>query len=100
MIRLRYNPIAISDLEEIKEYISQDNKEAAIRLIKQLIEKTESLIDFPNMVLSLSKKISIKTRYRYLICNQYIIFYIFENDTINIMRILHGKRDYLKILDL
>ena len=51
------------------------------------------------MGLSLQENLN-KTRYRYLICNQYIIFYIFENDTINIMRILHGKRDYLKILDL
>jgi addiction module RelE/StbE family toxin len=100
MIELRYNPIAISDLEEIKEYISQDNEEAAIRITKELIEKTEPLINFPEMGISLSKKIGIKNRYRYLVCKQYVIFYIFEDQTVNIMRILHAKRDYLKLLDL
>lgn len=100
MIKLRYNPIAISDLEEIKEYITQDNEEAAIRIVKELLEKTETLINFPKMGPSLSKKIGIKNKYRYLVCNQYIIFYIFEDQTISIMRILHAKRDYLKLLNL
>jgi addiction module RelE/StbE family toxin len=100
MIKLRYNPVAISDLEEIKEYISEDNETAAVKIVKELIDKTESLIDFPNMGLSLGRKIGLETKYKYLICNQYIIFYIFEENTISIMRIIHGKRDYLRLLDL
>lgn len=100
MIKLRYNPVAISDLEEIKEYISEDNETTAAKIVRELIEKTESLINFPNMGLSLSKKIGIETKYKYLICNQYIIFYIFEDKIISIMRIIHGKRDYLRLLNL
>lgn len=100
MMKIRFNPIAISDMQEIKEYISQDNPEAAIKVINSLFDKAQSLIDFPKMGAALSKKIGINTKYRYLICNQYIIFYIFEDDVVSIMRILHGKRDYLSLLDL
>jgi toxin ParE1/3/4 len=100
MIKTRFNPIAISDMKEIKKYIEQDSPESAIKTINNILEKIESLSSFPNLGLNLSKKVNINTKYKYLICNKYIIFYLFENDTISIMRVIHGKRDYLKLLDI
>ena len=92
--------MAISDMQEIKEYISQDNPEAAIRITNKIFEKIQSLADFPKMGVALAKKIGISTRYRYLVCDKYIIFYIIEDNFVSIMRILYGKRDYLSLLDL
>ena len=100
MINIKFNPIAISDMNEIKEYIGQDSPEAANRVINNIFDKIESLSNFPNLGLSLSEKIGITTRYKYLICDKYIVFYLFENEVISIMRVIHGKRDYLKLLDL
>ncbi len=43
-------------------------------------------------------KIRLKSKYRYVICGQYLIFYIYEDNTVSIQRILHGKRDYMALL--
>jgi len=100
MTKIRFNPMAISDMQEIKEYISQDNPEAAIRITNNIFEKIQSLAEFPKMGAALDKKIGISTKYRYLVCDKYIAFYILEDDFVSIMRILHGKRDCLSLLDL
>ncbi len=96
--KIRINPIATCDLQEIKNYISEDSIEAATKTVKDIIEKIEGLIDFPEMGTMLMYKIKLKSKYRYIICDQYIMFYIYENNIISIQRILHGKRDYMSLL--
>jgi len=99
MISTRFNPLAISDMNEIKEYIGQDNPEAANKTINHIFNQIQSLTNFPNLGLNLSEKIGINTKYKYLICDKYIVFYLFENEIISIMRVIHGKRNYLNLLD-
>ena len=100
MYKLRVNPVALKDLIEIKEYISNelDNPESAHKIIEKIIRRYESLKAYPFMGADLSLKIGIKTDYRYLINGNYIIFYKCENDYVSVYRILYGKRDYLKLL--
>lgn len=97
-VKIRINPVASTDLQEIKEYISEDSAEAAAKILKDIIEKIESLADFPEMGIMLMYKISLKSKYRYIICGQYLIFYIYENNIVSIQRVLHGKRDYMSLL--
>lgn len=96
--KIRFNPTAFSDLNEIKEYISQDNETFGAKVVNKILEDLEGLSQFPEKGKSLTVKLEIKTKYRYLISGEYIIFYTYENEIISIQRILHGKRDYLKIL--
>lgn len=96
--KIRINPVATSDLQEIKSYIAEDNIDAAIIVVKEIIEKIESLAEFPEIGTMLMYKIRLKSKYRYVICGQYLIFYIYEDNTVSIQRILHGKRDYMALL--
>jgi plasmid stabilization system protein ParE len=41
--KLRINPLAQEDLKGIKAYIEKDNSDAAIKVIKELLEKIDLL---------------------------------------------------------
>ena len=90
--------MATADLQEIKSYIAKDNINAATKVVKEIIEKIQSLAEFPEMGAMLMYKIRLKSKYRYVIFGQYFIFYIYEDSIVSIQRILHGKRDYTILL--
>jgi len=94
---IRINPIATEDMKEIKEYISEDNPEIAIKVIKEIIEKIEILSEFPEMGKMLMYKIKLNNKYRYIVSGSYIIFYLFEKNVVSVQRVLHGSRDYMSI---
>lgn len=96
--KIRINPLAITDVQEIKAYIAEDNPEAAIKMGTAIYSKIENLADFPDMGVSLGAKINIKTDYRFLVCGVYIICYKIEGEFVSVYRILNGVRDYLSIL--
>ena len=96
--KIRINPVATADLQEIKNFIAEDDINAATKVVKKIIEKIESLVEFPEIGTMLMYKISLRSKYRYIICSQYLIFYIYQDDTVSIQRILHGKRDYMSLL--
>ncbi|HWQ43622.1 MAG TPA: type II toxin-antitoxin system RelE/ParE family toxin [Desulfosporosinus sp.] len=96
--KIRINPVAIADVQEIKAYIAEDDPQAAARMGNILYSKIEKLADFPEMGASLSSKIDIRTDYRYLVCGTYLIFYKIEGEFISVYRVLNGVRDYLSIL--
>ena len=99
MAKIKLSPLAISDLQEIKSYISDDlsNPIAANRVINQIDDYT-LLETSPEMGISLSAKINITTDYRYLVSGKYIVFYKTDTEYVYISRILYGARDYIRIL--
>lgn len=48
--------------------------------------------------MSLRTKVDFDTPYRYLISENYLIFYQISDDNIEIHRIINGRRNYIKIL--
>lgn len=100
MHTLKINPMALIDLNEIKNYITNElcSPEAAKRQVLRIIERYESLKSHPFLGTDLNSRIGVHTNYRYLTCDNYIIFYKVENDEILIYRILYGARDYMKLL--
>ena len=100
MLKLRLNPLALQDLKEIKSYISidLDNPIAVKRLIEKIIKSYELLAEQPFIGALLSNKIAVNTDYRYLVVENYIIFYKVGENFVSIYRILYGTRDYMKIL--
>ena len=91
MAKIKLSPLAISDLQEIKSYISDD-------LSNQIIDDYTLLETSPEMGISLSAKINITTDYRYLVSGKYIVFYKTDTEYVYISRILYGARDYIRIL--
>ncbi len=96
--KIRINPVAISDVQELKAFIAEDNPGAATKMGNVIYSKIERLADFPEMGASLSSKINIKTDYRFLVCEVYLIFYKIEGEYVSVYRVLNGVRDYLSIL--
>lgn len=96
--KIRINPVAIADVQEIKAYIAEDNPAAAARMGTTIYSRIEKLVDFPEMGTSLSAKINMRTDYRFLVCGTYLIFYKIEGESVSVYRVLNGVRDYLSIL--
>ncbi|MGE5543537.1 MAG: type II toxin-antitoxin system RelE/ParE family toxin [Bacillota bacterium] len=96
--KIRINPVAIADIQEMKAYIAEDNPVAAERMGNDIYSKVEKLADFPQMGVSLSSRINMKADYRFLVCGMYLIFYKIEGEFVSVYRVLNGMRDYLSIL--
>jgi addiction module RelE/StbE family toxin len=97
-MKIRINPLAIADVQEIKAYISEDNPAAAEKMRNNIFSMIEKLGDFPEMGSTLKTKVDIKTDYRFLVCGVYLIFYKVEGEFVSVYRVLNGKRGYLSIL--
>ncbi len=96
--QIRFLKIAEEDFTEIVSYIGLDNLKAA-NAIANKIEKNLELLSENPLLGRIPKDEEIKKLgYRYLIVQNYIIFYTIENKTIYIHRILHSARDYKSIL--
>ena len=100
MAKIRLSPLALSDLKEIKEYITDElcNPIAANRIVTEIIKDYSLLETSPKLGPSLSSIVHIDTDYRFLVSVKYIIFYKEDDEYVSIYRILYGARDYIKIL--
>jgi len=100
MNKLKISPEARNDLVEIKNYISQElnSSQAAENLILKITKKIRGLLDYPVIGASLSSVIDVQTDYRFLVCANYLIFYRYEDEVVYVIRILYGRRDYVRVL--
>jgi len=100
MINLSIAPKAQNDLHDIKEYITKEleSPKAALNIVSKITKRIRSLSTFPEIGARLDSIIDIETDYRILVCGNYNVFYRIVEKTIRVNRIIHGKRDYIKIL--
>ncbi|MBR7060640.1 MAG: type II toxin-antitoxin system RelE/ParE family toxin [Eubacterium sp.] len=100
-MRIVYRPAAINDIISTAEYIEKElkNPQAAQRLKERILFSVSLLKDNPNMCNLLSNKYElVESDYLYIIVNKQIVFYEINNDTIEIIRMLDGRTDYLSHL--
>ena len=85
---------------DIKQYITEelDSPAAAENTLKKILKNIRMLETQPFIGTPLSSVVNIDTHYRFLVCGSYLVFYYVENDDVFIVRILYGRRDYIKIL--
>ena len=90
------------DLIGIRDYVSieLDNPDAAQRILKLLRTSIESLRDMPERGMPLDAVLSVHTDYRFLVCENYRIFYLCEGDQVEVVRVLHTLHDYMRALFL
>jgi plasmid stabilization system protein ParE len=96
--KIRISPLVLSDVDEIKMYIAENNLSASEKICTEIYSLIEKLGDYPELGVSLSSKINLKSDFRYLVCSKLLIFYKIEGEFISIYRILNGQMDYLSIL--
>lgn len=82
------------DLNDIIEYINILSPEAALRQYDHIIDSIGSLSELPERC-SLAKDTNLRLKgYRIMIVDNYLVFYIVKSNTVQIRRILYGRRNY------
>jgi toxin ParE1/3/4 len=86
--------LAEEDLSEIISYVAADRPNVAEKLLDRFNIKLAVLATSPH-VGHLPHEISLKQLgYRYLVLDNYLIFYVIDRHMIYVHRIIHGARDY------
>ena len=100
MAKTKYSESAVKDLEAIGDYIADTLKSpmAALSTVGKIQDAVGKLADFPFIGTPLSTKVEIEIDYRFLVCDNYLVFYRTEADSVFIDRVIYGRRDYIKIL--
>lgn len=99
MTEIKFSQEAILDLQQAKSYISEEfSSEQAMSVVAKIIKKIKQLSDYPESGAPLFSIVDFETDYRFLICGNYTAFYKIENHTVNIIRVLYGRRNFMKIL--
>ena len=92
-------PIARDDIAEIYNYIAFDNKNAAMRVTDEIMDRIDTLVDFPERCPMVPDGVLARQGYRMLIINSYIAFFKVLKSEVLVYRVLHGKRDYPQLLE-
>ncbi len=97
MKRLIVAESAHKDLQTIHDFIAKDNAVAADRWIDQLVKNFETVSAQPGIG---KRRDDLKRGFRSITEGDYIIFYRIQKstDSIEIVRVVHGKRDLRKAL--
>lgn len=96
--KIKIYPTAKRDLLDIIDYLNTLSPEAALRYYDLLTEQIASLSHLPERC-PRPKDLALAAKgYRYLIVENYLVFYVVSGDTVQIRRILYGRRDYRSLL--
>jgi toxin ParE1/3/4 len=85
---------AEADLEEIGDYIAQDNPERADTFIEEIRARFDSISDMPR---AYPERPEIDDGVRACVHGQYVIFYCVTETTVEIARVLHGARNITRL---
>jgi len=96
--QIRLLSIAEEDFTEIITYIAADNPTAAEAIADKIEKNLELLSKNPKLGRIPREEELRNLGYRYIIIQNYLIFYTIEERTIYIHRILHGARNYKTFL--
>ena len=96
--QIRYLSTAENDLDDIFNYILEDNPSAAVSLLEKFDQSISQLST--NLEIGVIPKDARlkKLGYRVLIIGKYLVFYVVKTNTVQIRRIIHGARQYSFLL--
>ena len=95
--QIRLLRAAEDDLTDIITYIAADRPVAAEALAIKIEKNIKLLSDNPYLGKVPKEEDLAGLGYRYLVVQNYLVFYVIESKTIYVHRILHGARDYLSL---
>lgn len=100
--KINYAPLAIQDLQDIRDYIASDlsSLSSANKVVEGILDRVDLLEDFPEQGTPLSAICPIKIDYRFVASGNYMVFYRVVAGDVYVDRILYSKSNYLaKLLD-
>ena len=89
-MRLRWRLSAVNDLTEIRDFISENDPEAARAVVNRVLHSVERLASFPN-----SGRAGQVEGTRELVVPglPYIVVYTCDDTDVSIIGVFHGARD-------
>ncbi len=97
MMKLQINPVVAEDLKTIKNFIAEDNADKAFETVQELYKQFENIQQFPYIGVDLSKRVSFKTDYKYVVWNDYVVLYKVAKEAVEIYRVVNRYQDITKI---
>ena len=100
MYKVRYLPLAQKDLEDITDYVSDTLKapQAAADLLDAVETGTGRLCEHPYSCRVYQPLLPVDLEYRVLVVNNYLVFYVVLDSTVEIHRVIYGKRNLPQII--
>ena len=89
---VRWSVPAKNDLKQIHDYVAKDSKYYAQNVVQEIVAKTETLTDFPEIG-RVVPEISDQN-IRELIVYSHRLIYEISKTGIEILAIIHGRRDF------
>jgi toxin ParE1/3/4 len=95
-VKVVFAPSAKLDLRDIAAWISRDNPGRAATFVEDIVDRCHTLADMP-------RRYPLVPRYeqhgiRRMPFGEYLVFYRVTDDAVQIVHVLHGARDYEKLL--
>jgi toxin ParE1/3/4 len=84
------HPAAFTDLDDIRDYIAQDNPDAADRVIVDIFDAIRALVSFPHQG---HKRTDLTSRpLRFTLLREYLIAYAPDEKPLWVVAVMHGRR--------
>lgn len=99
MIKLRINPLVVTDLKDIRDFIAEDSAKKAVETVDEIYGKFENIQLFPGIGADLSKRVNFRTEYKYVVWNDYVIIYKVRKEFVEIYRVVNRYQDITRIFD-
>lgn len=87
-----FSPLAVSDLEEIRDYLAAQNSDAAIRLLDEVDTVCSRLGKFPK--LGTARDDVLAGLRMFPVQKNYVVFYRVVDSFVEIARVVHAARDF------
>jgi addiction module RelE/StbE family toxin len=94
---VKWSVPARNDLKQIHDYIAKDSKYYARKVIQEIVAKTEALTELPKIG-RIVPEISDQN-IRELIVYSYRLIYEMSGTGVEILAIIHGRRDFNSVWD-
>lgn len=97
--KITFAQSALDDLNDIATYIFANSKslEVTIKFINELREFTKEMLEKFPMSGFYPKNRSLRALgYRYLVFDNYLIFYLIKDNEIRVNAIINSKQDYFR----
>ena len=99
-MKLVWSPAALDDLKSAIDYIEfdLDSPMAAKRFYESALDKAHLFANIPGFGITLKTTRDIDTGYRYIVCGNWILFFMIEENQALVVRLLYGRSDYMRTL--
>lgn len=98
LYRIKIYKKAEKDLEEIVLYLNRFYAETALKYYDLMVSAINTLADHPKRCPLVRDETLRMREYRYLLVENYIVFFIIRGNIIQIRRILYSKQQYKNFL--